>query len=126
MLFTRTDVNFATRLTINGSKIYVFEECKIVGVVLTSDLKWDRNTKELTRRAYSRMSMITKLKYVGVKHEDLLDVYKLFIRSLLEYCAVVWHSRLTSDLRESLERVQKSCLRVILGDQYTNYAEALP
>ena len=125
MLFTRTDADFATRLTMNGAKIDMLEECKIVGVVLTSDLKWDRNTKELTRRAYSRMSMITKLKYVGVKHEDLLDVYKLFIRSLLEYCAVVWHSRLTSDLRESLERVQKSCLRVILGDQYTNYAEAL-
>jgi hypothetical protein len=47
------------------------------------------------------------------------------LRSLLEYCAVVWHSRLTSDLRGSLERVQKSCLRFILGDQYTNYAEAL-
>ena len=54
--------------------------------------KWDRNTKELSRRAYSRISMIAKLNYVGVQKEDILDVYILFIRSLLEYCAMVWHS----------------------------------
>ena len=30
---------------------------------------------------------------------------------------MVWHSRLTAELRDSL--------RVILGDHYTNYAEAL-
>ena len=29
--------------------------------------------------------MLTKLKYVGVKKEDLLNIYFLYIRSLLEY-----------------------------------------
>ena len=69
--------------------------------------------------------MLTKLKYVGVPRKDLLEVYILFIRSLVEYCSVVWHSRLTVEQRTNLERVQKTCLRVILGDDYVSYDSAL-
>ena len=50
------------------------EEAKIVGVWLTSDMKWTKNTRELTKKAYSRISMLTKLKYVGVTTEDLIDI----------------------------------------------------
>ena len=61
------------------------------------------------------MTMITKLKYVGVAEEDLLHIYILYIRSLLEYCSVVWHSTLTVDQNHDIESVQKLCLKVILG-----------
>ena len=64
------------------------------------------------------VGMLTKLKYVGVSRDDLVDIYILYIRSVLEYCAVVWHSSLTVELARSLERVQKTCLRVILGEDY--------
>ena len=58
------------------------------------------------------------MKYVGVGREDLIEVYILFIRSVVEYGVVVWHSRLTMELSDSLEMVQKPCLRVILGEEY--------
>ena len=74
---------------------------------------------------YSRLSMISKFNYVGVSTEDLLDVYVLFIRSIVEYCAVVWHSSLTSEQSNSLEMIQKTCLRVILGENYVSYEAAL-
>ena len=57
--------------------------------------------------------------------EDLLEIYKLFIRSLTEYCSVVFHSSLTQKQSLKLERIQKTCLRVILGYKYTSYEEAL-
>ena len=71
------------------------------------------------------MSILTKLKYVRVPSEDLVDIYDLMIRSLTEYCSVVWHSRLTVEQTNKLERIQKICLKVILGDSYTRYSEAL-
>ena len=125
MLFTRTQTDFATRLKVNNLNIDKLSEAKICGVWLTEDLKWDKNVKEITRKAFARMSMLTKLKYVGVPIEDLLDVYILFIRSLTEYCAVVWHSSLTVDLVNKLERVQRICLKVILADNYVSYEAAL-
>ena len=68
--------------------------------------------------------MLTKLKYVGVSREDLLDIYILFIRSVTEYCAVVFHSSLTQEESRKLEQIQKTCLRVILGEYYVDYDSA--
>ena len=69
--------------------------------------------------------MITKLKYVGVSQQDLLDIYILFIRSVVEYCSVSFHSSLTQDQTNKLERIQKTCLKVILGEEYEDYKNAL-
>ena len=69
--------------------------------------------------------MLTKLKYVGVCVDDLLDIYILFIRSVTEYCAVAFHSRLTIEESNKLERIQRTCLKVILGDLYVDYNSAL-
>ena len=65
MVLTMVNADFATRLTVDGSKIDRLEECEVVGVCLRSNLKWEKKTKELTRKAYARVSMLTKLKYVG-------------------------------------------------------------
>ena len=108
MIFSRSQTEFKTRLTVDNAKLDQVHEAKIVGVWLTPDMKWEKNTKELTRKAYSRMSMLTKLKYAGVGTEDLLDVYILFIRSVVEYCTVVWHSSITIELIKRIEMVQKN------------------
>ena len=71
------------------------------------------------------MTMLTKLKYVGVNQEDLMNIYVFYIRSMLEYCSVVWHSTLTLEQSNKLEGVQKLCLKVILGSEYENYEQAL-
>ena len=69
--------------------------------------------------------MITKLKYVGVKTEDLIDIYILFIRSVTEYCSVAFHSSLTLEQCNKLETIQRTALKVILGEMYINYSSAL-
>ena len=76
-------------------------------------------------KALSRLTMITKLIYLGVSIEDLIDIHKLFIRSVLEYCSVVFHSSLTLEQSMKLERVQKTCLKVILSDSYISYEAAM-
>ena len=71
------------------------------------------------------MSMLTKLKYAGVSKKDLLDIYKLFIRSITEYCAVSFHSSLTVSQATDIERIQKVCIKIILGSEYTTHSDAL-
>ena len=44
---------------------------------------------------------------------------------IIEYCSVVFHSSLTTELSNKLERIQKTCLRVILADMYVDYSSAL-
>ena len=71
------------------------------------------------------LSMITKLKYAGVSIEDLLNIYILFIHSVAEYCAVLFHKSLTQNETRKIKMIQKTCLKVILGDVYVNYSAAL-
>ena len=85
----------------------------------------DQITKEITKKCFSRLSLLTKLKYVGTSIEDLLDIYVLFIRSCAEYCCVAFNSSLTAEQSNCLETIQKVCLRVILGDNYVHYNAAL-
>ena len=38
---------------------------------------------------------------------------------------MLWHSSITKKCEDSLERVQKSALKIILGDEYVSYTNAL-
>ena len=53
------------------------------------------------------------------------QIYITFIRSILEYSCPVWHSSLTNENREDIERIQKSALRIILQEKYKDYTNAL-
>ena len=55
----------------------------------------------------------------------LKQIYTIWIRSILENAAAVWHSGLTQNNINDLERLQKSSLRVICGNKYTTYEDAL-
>ena len=125
MVLSRSNTEFATRLTLNNNTLDRVEEVKLVGVWITSYLDWEKHTNEMCRKAYARMTMLTKLKYVGTSEPDLIDVYILYIRSLLEYCCVVWHSTLTEEQSNHIENVQKTCLKIILGPSYNHYEDAL-
>ena len=65
------------------------------------------------------------LYFTKIISPDLKNIYILFVRSQLEQSCVVWHSSLTEQQKSDLERVQKSALRIILGQKYENYKKAL-
>ena len=98
---------------------------QLLGLWISEDMSWDKNCKEICKKAYARLSMITKHKYVGVSIDDLLDIYKLFIRSVVEYCSVSFHSSLTQQQTNKIEKIQKTSLKVIFGEAYTDYDTAL-
>ena len=103
----------------------VVKETKLLGVYITSDLKWNKNTDHLIKDANKRMRILHQASKFSRNFQDLLVIYKSFIRSKLEQSASVWHSSLTKNNEDDLERVQKSALKVILKDKYLNYESAL-
>ena len=57
--------------------------------------------------------------------EDLKNIYKSYVRNLLEQSSVVWGSSLSEENKTDIERVQKNACRIILGNKYTNYENSL-
>ena len=69
--------------------------------------------------------MIQKLYEFNVPAEEMIHIYVLFIRCMVEYCCVVWHSSLTEEDSLNIERIQKTALRIILKESYLDYCSAL-
>jgi hypothetical protein len=92
--FTR-NYQFNTRLSLEGNPLKQVNETKLLGLVLSDNLKWQSNTSFIVRKAYKRMTILQKLYAFNVPEEELLEIYILYIRSVLESSAVVWHSSLT-------------------------------
>ena len=120
-----TNYQFSTRLKIDGIPLEILNEVKLLGTILTNDLTWYSNTNIITRKAYMRMGLLHKLIQFGVPIQDLVQIYTLFIRSICEQSAVVWHSSLTQENGNNIERVQKTALKIILREKYNTYESAL-
>ena len=54
-----------------------------------------------------------------------MHIFKSQVRGVLEYCSTVWHSSLTVNDSNDIERVQKAAMRLIMGTKYQGYKEAL-
>ena len=86
----------AKRFTLDNSNIERKVTTKILGVWIGEDPGcWEKNTKEIIKRTYVSMSMLTKFKYAGLSRKKQINIYCLFVRSSAEYCSVVWHQNLT-------------------------------
>ena len=71
------------------------------------------------------MTILRNLYSFDIPVTDLVQLYILYIRSIVEQSAVVWHSSITKGEQKDLERVQKVALRIILKDDYAYYENAL-
>ena len=107
------------------TKLDQVQETKLLGLVLRDDLSWKSNSAELTKRAYSRMLILKNLVKFDVPLVDLVQIYILYIRSVMEQSAVVWHPAITKGEQRDIERTQKVALRVILGQNYISYENSL-
>ena len=116
---------FSTRLKLKDENLEIVKESKLLGVMVTDDLKWDKNTQYLINKAYKKMQILRKAVNFRAPIEDRKIVYISYVRNALEQACQVWNSRLTQQNIEDLERVQKSALRIILNNQYESYNDAL-
>ena len=68
VLFSRSETDFVTKLTINGDNIMQKNIVKVLGCWIDQDAgNWSTNTRELCKGAYARMSMLITLLYPRIK-----------------------------------------------------------
>ena len=105
----------------DGTQIEYVEEIKLVGVVVSQNLKWYKNSEYICQKARQKMWLLRRLLKFDLDIYKLFDVYTKEIRSLLELAVPVWHSGLTRDQTADIERIQKVAMQIILQDKYIIY-----
>ena len=116
---------FSTRLEIEGRLLEQVSKTKLLGLLVRDDLTWHENTENIVHKAYQRMSILRNLFDFNLPVIELLDVYILYIRSVIEQSSVVWSSSITVEERQDIERIQKVALRIILKENYVSYENVL-
>ena len=118
--FTRKH-QFTPELFLDGTLLEVVKETKLLGLTISSSCNWDANTKEIVAKGNSRLWFLRRLKFLGASSDTLIDIYKLFCRSVLEYGAPVWSGNLKKSNNKDIERVQKNAYKIIFGTTFASY-----
>ena len=100
-------------LIMNNNIISTVTEHKHLGLQLSDDGNWNKHVDMITKKAFSRVSILRKFKFI-LDRKTLEKIYITFIRPLLEYAGVVWDTK-TQILINKLENVQVEAARIVTG-----------
>ena len=109
------DTNWKPRLTLAGKELEVVREYKFLGITIDSGLYFTKHINKVVAKAKRRIRVMRCLagKDWGQSMEAQRALYITYIRSSLEYAAPSWFPWISRTARETLERVQNECLRVM-------------
>ena len=117
--------DFPPELTFyDGTRIECIPDTKLVGVLLSDNLSWHKNTQYICQRARQKMWILRRMVKLELDIWILFDVYAKEVRSMLELAVPAWHSGLTKQQSAEIERVQKISFKLMLGEHYVNYDNA--
>ena len=94
-------------------KLNSSDKIKILGFEFGNKPTMQQHVESVILRLRRKVWMLRHLKKLGFNEPELLKVYTSHIRPSADYCDVVYHSSLTDDLDERLERAQVGALRAI-------------
>ena len=125
MKFTNSrKLDFPPEVTFSdGTILETMSETRLLGVIVSEDLKWRKNTTYICNKARKKLWLLRRMKLLGLSKHELFDVYIKEVRSILEFAVPVWHSSLTKKQRSEIESVQKLAFRLIAG-KYESYSDA--
>ena len=112
-------------LKIGTKSLSFVSSAKVLGIWLQEDLKWDSQIDHLCKNANKRLFMLRTLKRFGFNTSELITVYRGYIRPIIEYADVIWHSSLTLKQSQTLESIQRRACKIMLGFEYVSYVNAL-
>ena len=101
-------------LLMNNGPIKEVTSYKHLGIFLSSDGTWHEHTNYITAKAWIRINVMRKLKFLLDRHSLVEIIYISVIRPHLEYADVVWNN-CTKYKVNVLEKIQLEAARIVTG-----------
>ena len=113
--------DFPVEIKLDDAILNEKKEIKILGVVISSDLRWDSNTDYICKKANKNMWVLRRMTAMGMDPFTILDYYYKEVRVHLELAVPVWHSSLTRKLSDDIERVQRIAIGILVNKMEFSY-----
>ena len=126
LLCITSAINYQVRSYIysDGQKLLSGDTLKLLDYTMCRRPNSDQHITDIRRKYDIRAWILRNLRQAGVPPQRLVLVYCSLIRPVLEYPSVVFHSGLTEEASDRLERLQSASLRSIFG-QGMSYSASL-
>jgi len=96
---------------------------KDLGVIIYCKLKFQDHIKQKINKAYSMLGILRR-NFKEMDVESFISLYKVFVRSHLEYAESVWNPHYMY-LIDDLEKVQKRATKILRQCRRLNYRQRL-
>ena len=98
--------DFLRKLTMDNEQLDVVYSAKLLGVTISTNLKWNDHTDNIIKKAKKRLCYICRLCKLGASREKLLDQYWLTVRSVMEFAVPAFAGGLSLTNIQDIEEVQ--------------------
>ena len=113
IIFSKKCLNNSPPLILNNQLIDRVNTHKHLGVYLKSNLDWSKQIHETCLRANRKLSVLRKIKCLNRKTLDLL--YKVIVRSIMDYAMPIYSNTLKLTELARLERMQYRAAKLVTG-----------
>ena len=90
----------------NNVTLPIINKTKLLGTIITDDLKWNANTDELVKKGNQRMLLLRKSAEFTKSVLDLKTIYLSYVRNLVEQSSVLWGSTLTEENKQDNKKTR--------------------
>ena len=98
-----------------GNELTSGNTMKILGFHFSDRPTVSAHVEAMRQRFRQRYWILIHLRNFGFNRDELVRVYKSIVRPIADYCSVIYHSLLTDEQDEELDRCQAHALRCIYG-----------
>ena len=114
IIFSQNKVLFnSPPVLLDGDFVERVHEHKHLGIYLSSNLSWSRQIHEVCLQANRKLAVLRSVKYLKRQTLDLL--YKICVRSTLEYGLIIYYHNLTQTQQSRLSRIQYQGAKLCTG-----------
>ena len=124
--FSKSNSINTNNFTINSSTITPANSVKDLGIIISENLKWHNYVTTISNKANTISFMILRT-FQSNKVEVNLQLYKMYVRPILEYNTSIWTPNLISD-NQCIEKVQRNFTKKLCQKnniKFTSYRHRL-
>ena len=109
--------------TAAGNTLEPIDSVLDLGVTVCSDLSWTKHVGIIVSKAQQTLSWALSV-FFDRSITSMMTLYKSFVRSKIEYCCPLWHSRKFTDV-QMIESPQRTFTSKIVGMERLDYWQRL-
>ena len=111
-------------ITINSEKLSRAFQTKFLGVIIQHNLKWNEHINIISNKISKTLGVLNKIKHcLATSHLRLL--YQTLVEPYLRYCCIIWGNPKKTGALDSLYKLQKRAVRIILFQSYRAHSKPL-